>query len=166
MREALNMHYLAGYIDGEGCIGVAKVKARMAGSDHRYCPYLIITNTNFEILERIKFMYPLGRKILKNKKIEGRRQVYNLRIDGNELRRILSNLIPFLIEKKNQAILLLDFMETLRCKHEHRKKIPYEILQKRKWYYETLKMMKKNPTEAGLPILEAGRVPVEQQGNK
>lgn len=157
-KEKLNIYYIAGFIDGEGCISITKTKKRMAGGSPRYFPYLAISNTNLYILEMLKEKYPIGRKIREVLRKEGNRQCYSVRWDGNELRRFLEDIEPYLIEKKKQAQLVLKFMETLRCKHEHRKKIPKEVEEKREWYYQYLKILKKNPMEANLPIMESLRL--------
>lgn len=156
-KTELDIRYIAGFIDGEGCISITKTKKRMAGGADRYFPYLAISNTNLSILQELQALYPVGRKISVRPKISNRRQCYGIRWDGNELRRFLQDLIPHLREKKLQAILVLEFMETLRCKHEHRKKIPEEIIQIREGFYQRLKRLKKDPIEANLPLLEASR---------
>lgn len=160
--EPLDIRYIAGFIDGEGCISITKTKKRMAGGAPRYFPYLAITHTNLEILERLRSIYPIGRKISSRPLVTGRRQCYSIRWDGNELRRLLADLVPHLQEKRRQAELVLEFMKTLRCKHEHRKAIPEFILVLREDYYQILKYLKKDPTEANLPIMEATRLSKEK----
>ena len=104
-KKELDIRYLAGFVDGEGCIDITRTKNGLAGNNYRYLPYLAINNTNYEILQRIKMMYPIGRKIARLKNQTGKPE-------ENELR--------------------------------------YK-------YYISVKMLKKNPTEVNLPILEATR---------
>lgn len=156
-KKELDIRYLAGFVDGEGCIGITRTKNGLAGNNYRYFPYLAINNTNYEILQRIKTMYPKGRKIAEVRNHTGK-PIFSLRIDGNELVNILQDLIPHLIEKKKQAELVLDFKKSLRKKEETKKRITPEENELRYKYYISAKMLKKNPTEANLPILEAGRM--------
>lgn len=155
-REPLDIKYLAGFIDGEGCIGITRTKNGLVGGNYRYFPYLGINHTNYEILCRIKMMYPIGRKIAKVKRDTGK-PIYSLRIDGNELVNVLEDLIPHLIEKKKQAELVLEFKNSLRKKHETKKQITQKENEMRYKYFISVKMLKKNPNETNLPILEATR---------
>ena len=53
----LSVEYLAGFIDGEGYIGITfqrKKETHYQSASARYHPYLIITNNNYEILNDIK----------------------------------------------------------------------------------------------------------------
>ena len=155
-KEPLDIKYLAGFVDGEGCIGITRTKNGLVGNNYRYFPYLATNHTNYEILYRIKKMYPVGRKIIGVKKLTGK-PIFSLRIDGNELVNILEDLIPHLIEKKKQAELVLEFKNSLRKKDETKKRITPEEYELRHKYFISVKMLKKNPMESNLPILEATR---------
>jgi len=157
IKETLDLRYLAGFIDGEGCIGIAKTKNGMAKGRPRYFPFIAIVNSNLGILKIIKHMYPKGRKIIEIKKTLGHKKIYNLRIDGNELINILEDIMPYLIDKKRQAELVLEFKKNMRKSHETKQILSKETMEIRENYYKTLRILKKNPTEANLPILEAGR---------
>jgi len=97
--------YLAGFIDGEGSIGISR-------RDKTYRTFCHITNTNKKVLEMIKEM--LGFGYLKTRKESkehfGEKQVYELNFDKNIMTRKLLKLVyPYLIIKKIQAEIVLNY---------------------------------------------------------
>lgn len=95
----LNKAYIAGFIDGEGCISITKRKDKEYKNGYSFYSNIRITNTNLEILEWIK----------------------NILDCGGHLKAciIAKELLPFLIVKKKQAEILLDFQ---KLKEENKQK--------------------------------------------
>lgn len=115
----------------------------MAGSLPRYFPYLAITNTNLPLLERIRAMYPVGRQITRTTSSIGKRPCYQLRFDGLELRRILSDVLPFLIDKQEQAKLLSRVLTKMRGPGQWWRRVPSHVAAFRDRCYWRLRAMKR-----------------------
>ena len=104
--------YLAGIVDGEGTISVTSDKA----SGCLFATYLSIANTSCKLLETIKKWVGAGCiQPKKGAKVYYKTcYVYTLR--GDTLRKLLPELVPFLVVKKEQAKLLIKLM-SLTGKH-------------------------------------------------
>lgn len=97
--------YIAGFFDGEGCVRIKK--ANQGGNSY----YLIahLTNTNQSILKMVQELF--GGAIRKQE--AGRnRPVYNWCVSSSEANDFLKTLLPFLMEKKTQAELGINFHES------------------------------------------------------
>ncbi len=110
--------WLAGFIDGEGYIGTTfqrKKETKCSAASPRYHPYLIITNTNKEILLYINKIIGDGRLYLLNKKNEnlGKWKVgYQYKLTKKEtLLQILEYILPYLKVKDKQCKILIDFIK-------------------------------------------------------
>lgn len=92
--------YIAGFIDGEGCISLAKRGKYIT-------PSLQISNTDYDILEWIGGFY--GLKVYD--KIADRRPTrkpsYRLAVFGDKAIQILKDILPYLRVKKEQAEVVL-----------------------------------------------------------
>ncbi|MCD6399267.1 LAGLIDADG family homing endonuclease, partial [candidate division WOR-3 bacterium] len=108
--------YLAGLLDGEGWLGITKVKSRYKrGSGYTYKARIVIANCNLSLLEEIKKEF--GGYIAKTKKGKPNwSQGYRLHM--RDIGKWLPKVIPYLIGKKKKAILLLEACKLL----EERKK--------------------------------------------
>lgn len=112
--------WLAGFIDGEGYIGVTRQRKK---ENHRqaasllYHPYLIIANSNYKILSFIKKLIGDGRlyevrrnkSMLKHKNEKSGFQYKLTRMD--KLEEWLNILQPYLRLKQQQCDLLLNFIK-------------------------------------------------------
>jgi hypothetical protein len=100
--------YLAGFVDGEGCIGVNRRKRNIWDT---YDPYLSITNTDLSVLEYIKKNTMVG-SIRENMSIRpgrfGRKRVYGYWLSNRNARMVIKAIYPYLIVKKEQAKLVID----------------------------------------------------------
>lgn len=102
--------YIAGVLDGEGTLIVGKYRR----SGNRYLGYrgfMSIANTNIPMLLHIKGI--IGGKICAQKKTTGPylgSVCYNLYLNTHQIREQLPKILPFLVAKKEQAEVLLDFL--------------------------------------------------------
>lgn len=104
--------YLAGFIDGEGSLMLAKVP-RKKGPRYGYVPRLCIDNTNKEILERIRGRY--GGNIFQSHRREaGWKDLYTLVWTGRNVEPVLRVVAPHLSIKRSRAVIVLRFIEHLR----------------------------------------------------
>lgn len=89
--------YLAGFFDGEGCITVSKNGSISLG----------VVNTSKEVLDL--FVERFGGVVQDRKQVVNKRQ-YVWRAYGETAVFILEKLLPHLIEKKEQALTALEWM--------------------------------------------------------
>ncbi len=110
----LSLEYIAGFIDGEGCITLTKrYKIRKNGARHvEYQPVLVVSNTHRGILEGIKKR--LSGKIVVRKAKERHKASYHLRLGNKQCYEAMEMLREHLILKKRQAILILEFRSKMR----------------------------------------------------
>ena len=109
--------WLAGFIDGEGYIGITfqrKKENRRQSASARYHPYLVISNNNYRVLKGIKefigsgYIYQLSRNSeLRNKQ----KQSFQYKLtEMNGLKNLLSSVQPYLRLKQKQCALLISFI--------------------------------------------------------
>lgn len=105
--------WLAGIIDGEGCIGFYKRKPK---DNLVYTPELSICNTSLEIINEVNNIIESllddnsGVKTYSHKRNNPKhKQIYFVSVTGYNLPRLLEKLIPYLIFKKERAKLMIKF---------------------------------------------------------
>lgn len=112
----LDCSWLAGFIDGEGYIGITfqrKPVTTYQSASARYHPYLIITNTDKKIMDYIEGLLGTGKVYRLSRPTLGRQKVafqYKL-TKLADLKTALTAIIPFMKLKKIQAKLVLTFIE-------------------------------------------------------
>ena len=98
--------YLAGFFDGEGCIRIICVKDRgYLYGNHRL--WIQLTNTNQEIMDKIRNLGWYVREIKKLKKHWKRCWVGVLK--DNKALEFLQSVFPFLTVKRDEAKLAIEF---------------------------------------------------------
>jgi hypothetical protein len=114
LEKELDVAWLAGLIDGEGCLYVNVVHISHP-NQRPYIAYLLnITNTNLLILKRateaLKYL-GVSPLIINTKPKNRTKIVFTLQINGKgKLERLLPRLLPQLTGKKRQAELVLDLI--------------------------------------------------------
>lgn len=102
--------YVAGFIDGEGTIGIIKARRKEARSGYRLQPHLQIANTDVAALEAIQRMCG-GRLIQSTSPAHpNHKPGYVLRYSPNQMRWLLPQIAPFLIVKVKQAAYVTEFL--------------------------------------------------------
>lgn len=100
-----NLAYIAGLFDGEGTLVIGKYP-RISQKNLAYRAYMAIANTHVPTLQKIKSL--IGGKIVE----QGiGKSCYSLTLSTNEIRNILSELLPYLSIKKEQAEVMLKFLD-------------------------------------------------------
>lgn len=104
--------YIAGFIDGEGSIGLYIQKPSDNHTSYRlgfrFLPQVTIFNTNRPVLDDISEKYK-GGLTLSRKRKRGNKTYWELRFGSRKLIKILTDVLPYLKIKKIQAELLLEF---------------------------------------------------------
>ncbi len=127
--------WLAGFVDGEGCVRIGKY-CRKDRNSKGYTAELLISNTNFEVLYFIKQTIGAGNiNCQKRKENDFRKDVYQYRIRAKNCRELLAQLLPFLKIKGQLAKLVIEMPRGNSGNHEVFKKI--ETIQEN--YFNRLK---------------------------
>ena len=95
---------LAGFIDGEGCFNIGKVRTC-------YFPRLLIVNTDLNVLRMIKEQY--GGDITSRRNGKENWKTFNIyRASHKAFREIMNDVYPYLILKKKQVDLCFEILNT------------------------------------------------------
>jgi len=103
--------YFAGILDGEGSIAIEKMSPCNARQYHYFTPRLCIINTNNELIEWLIKNFGGSRNT--RTKVKGRRECYRWHVFGKELENILRAVVPYILIKRQLAMLVLEFRETV-----------------------------------------------------
>lgn len=137
MTNYIEMGYLAGFMDGEGYIGICKTEGNSYGL------HVTISNTNFDMLKIYENKF--GGKIRKvQKDAEHHKEKYHWDINYSQALPFLKYIQPFMIVKSKQVNLAIEFQEW----HDQIRIIKSSEQRKRaEWYYNTIMDMKKETGE-------------------
>lgn len=103
--------YLAGFVDGEGTVGIVKAKRKENRFGYRLQPYFTIPNTDVNVLVRIQEMCGNGRLVQQtNPANPHHKPGYALRFSPNQIRHVLPQIRPYLIIKARQADYMFEFL--------------------------------------------------------
>ena len=94
-QKHIELSYLAGFFDGEGCVLYDRI---------------MVDNTNPYILEKYLIAFEGGRIYLKSPAGPNNRAGYRWVAYGNTARNALRKMMPYLMEKKEQALINLDIL--------------------------------------------------------
>ena len=110
--------WLAGFIDGEGYIGLTfqrKKVTKHSAASLRYHPFLIIANTNKEVLYFIRELIGEGRIYVMHKSTNNKKTSYQYKLTKMDvLYEILVLLLPYLRVKGVQCQLLINYIKRRR----------------------------------------------------
>lgn len=125
--DEIIISYIAGFMDGEGSIGIYRKKNN---SDSKYYYRLGITigNSDYEVLKWICDNLGIGKIYLKKKYEERFKNQYHWQVAGKEAEQFLQLIYPFLHIKKEECEIALEFRKLTSIKI---KKISKENYMKR-----------------------------------
>jgi len=139
--------YAAGLVDADGSVIIAKVRLPTPSSrtpDYRLS--VQVTNTYLPVLDMMVEEYggSVSHKPLTVGSFLTRRQHYNWAVGSHKAAECLQRLLPYMVVKKEQAELALEFWEQ-RIVVPGRRCVPQEEIDKRERYYQAMKRMKEAP---------------------
>lgn len=103
--------YLAGFLDGEGCLTIGRAHRKGYRSGHSYFAIMTLANTNLDALHHIAKLAGNGKIQLQDKRDRPEHKtLYRLFFGAGQIRKVLPQLQPYLLVKSRQAELLLDFL--------------------------------------------------------
>lgn len=112
----LQKSYLAGFIDGEGCITISKKKDH-SGMRFGYCfrPHVNVANSNEASLNRLVQWTGLGNVSHSSQSHrKNRKDKFQWQLWSQQARQVIEAVLPFLYIKKQQAVILLKFISNSR----------------------------------------------------
>jgi len=127
--------YIAGFIDGEGCITVYKSESCIDSK-------LLIGNTNKEVIEKIRSIVGFGR-IYQKKPYQHplyHKLLYSLEYSSRQAKEVLEEVLPYLIAKHKQAVL---FITLVKLKEKSKPNKVFEKEQQEKIFEEIRFLNKK-----------------------
>lgn len=132
--------YLAGFFDGEGCLTINKQNRGGRYISQEYKIRVIVTNSNIDILNVHKNIF--GGKIYIRKAKNGRNHKisYQWHISNQTAYNFCKTMVKYLILKKKQAELLINFYEK-RISNEYPIKI--EELNRREKILQEIRILNK-----------------------
>lgn len=134
MFDRDKLAYLAGIIDGEGSIMIQIQGKNKSRKINYYSIRLLIINTYKPLMDWLLLNF--GGNVIKRKKIENRRLCYVWHSFSFNASNTLEKCLPFLIEKKRHAEIIIEFM---KVKPEGTYYVTPEIQQYREFLYNQLK---------------------------
>ena len=105
--------YTAGFFDGEGCVNITRYLQR--GRPY-HCLAIIFTNTNFQVLEWLQQRWGGNLSKPTNPSNPRHRPSRNLRLSAGPARPLLLAMLPYLIIKKSEVEIALEF---IGCKSDN-----------------------------------------------
>ena len=107
--------YIAGFFDGEGCLSYYKMKSKSSKRGWTFVGCAYMTNTHLETIIALKNMIGFGcvRKRNVYSYSGNRKETWNISFSPRQLRVLLKAIYPYLITKKQQAKIMLDYLDTL-----------------------------------------------------
>jgi len=115
--RTVSTKYLAGFIDAEGCLRLAKV--RHVSWNPQYAPRVQVCNTNRAIMEDLQKSFG-GVLAHQPSRVLGWKDADQLVWTGLRVKPLLLAVIPFLQIKARQARLLLQFIRHRKRTHQRR----------------------------------------------
>lgn len=119
MFNEIDLAYLAGFIDGEGCffIGIFDTKSAAGNIARNYHTYIKICNTDKNVMDWIAKTFN-GTNYNQYKSTDRARQydktIYNIQFTGENLNQILPKIYPYLIVKKQQCEIMMKMRSTFQ----------------------------------------------------
>lgn len=110
--NSIDLSYIAGFVDGEGCITIIKTEARREQKTPEYKPYVHIANTDKKVLELIQ--KEIGGRLNKvtskqHTKNNQWKQSYCLTWSNQKAFKVCKQLHKYLVTKRKDAEIVMEY---------------------------------------------------------
>jgi len=109
--------YLAGFLDGEGSIGMYKATRANMKEGFTYVPHVVVYNTNRESIERFQRVFGIGS--VNSRSRPGEKTCYQWDVSNRSVIPVLKALRPYLTVKSRQADLVIEAAEISGTRRGH-----------------------------------------------
>ncbi len=137
--------YIAGFFDGEGCIGLYGYPPNRGLTSHNIRLMVSVSNTKREVLDGLKTNFGGGVTLMSKSKTSIKwKKCYQWRVTGKQAETFLKSIYPFMRVRKPQAEVALKYRETVRDIYHHEtlgKPMDLGIIEKRRGYYNRMKQL-------------------------
>ena len=142
--------YIAGFIDGEGWIGIQCARnTRSSRRGRKFSGVITIVNTNLEALEQLRAEVGMGHFVEMPRLSERHKQLWHLTFSTRQAARLLEAVSPYLRIKRRQAEVYLEFMGTADAPRRQRgKPLSDEDFAFQASQYEEMRRLNKRGVEA------------------
>tara|TARA_R100001463_G_scaffold57630_4_gene109907 strand:- start:216 stop:650 length:435 start_codon:yes stop_codon:yes gene_type:complete len=127
--QPIEYAYFAGLFDGEGCVMLAK--ATYNNGNVYYKPRITLTGCYYPTLSLLEKKYKGHIYIKTNTKDESKKTCYAFSLNGIKSISFLKSLLPYLKEKRTQALLLIE-SEKYPAKSSQRARIYQKLRDSKK----------------------------------
>jgi LAGLIDADG endonuclease len=141
--KVIELAWLAGFVDGEGHLGLSHHKNANRGRVESFSPVLSIPNTNLSVLERCQQVLNLGKIYGRSKRGPKWKICRVLQMCGKNAIYAIEMIYPYLFLKKPQADLLLSYAANFPRRSWRTKPLSAEKEQLRREIVETLHKLNK-----------------------
>lgn len=144
MKDAVALAWAAGFVDGEGCIHIARQRYKSGSRRPTYQLRLSVAQSDRYVLEHFARVMGVGHQIYA-KIMDARmnRQPYCLVYTGPRALAVIEMLVDYLVAKRREAELALAFRDTCRlCEHSGRRGQSEAIWEARREHYERMRALK------------------------
>ena len=135
MYEPIQLAWAAGIIDGEGCIRLAPSKNNGRPS---YSVMLKVEMTHEETIIKLRRIWGCGGR---HDHKGTNKPAFGLQANGEQAIHIIRRLLPYLVTKRLQAELVIEYWEQCQNAGGWSKEITVEIQAHRELIYEELKRL-------------------------
>ncbi|MGH2490440.1 MAG: LAGLIDADG family homing endonuclease, partial [Candidatus Limnocylindria bacterium] len=108
--SATTLAYLAGVIDGEGCIAIRRTKRSGSMKSTRYAAVITVGNTSRGLIESLRAAFSAG-CVTYRYPTKTKRGAYLWNVQSHVARDVLRAVYPYLIVKREQATVLMEFVD-------------------------------------------------------
>lgn len=157
MNKETDWAYFAGMLDGEGHLSIFRhyKKSHVSKRGYEVETRMAISNMNHDNILQLQKLIGLGNITLVNNKREyGIAVVSDLRFSPNEQRNILPKIIPYLMQKKELATIITEFLQYRSIPNKNRE-------EREQKYYEFEKRFEEAVIRAkpwfAIPVSRKGR---------
>ena len=133
--------YIAGIIDGEGCLGISKnTTKKQRQKNPKYQSEVCIINTDTRLMNWLKENFG---GLVNERKIYGPNDKisYRWRIKESQHQIILKAIIPHLVIKTEQAKLIIKFLTNKTQNNLDGREVSQKEIIRREYYYQELKKL-------------------------
>ena len=140
--------WAAGFLDGEGCFSIKRYRKHGQGEYLYYVAMIscgqVAKPDGIIAIEKLKELF--GGSISKYYLTRNRSDVVSWMVTSNNARNCIEKLLPYLIVKKSQAIILQEFVNSLRPNGKRQGKLSEQETQRRREFFERISKLNSKGT--------------------